>query len=44
MKTISTPSLKEFGRLVAKVRKEARKAGLKKSDLKQAIAKARKEK
>ena len=41
LKTISAPSKKEFGRLIAKARKEAKKAGLKPKDISDAIAKVR---
>ena len=41
LKSISKPSLKEFDNLISKARKHARKAGLKKSDIKDAIASLR---
>ncbi len=41
LKTISAPSKKEFGSLIAKARKEAKKAGLKPKDISNAIAKVR---
>jgi AbrB family looped-hinge helix DNA binding protein len=37
LKTISPPSIKEFDRLIAKARKQANKAGLKRSDVRSAI-------
>jgi AbrB family looped-hinge helix DNA binding protein len=44
LKTISRPSLDEFEDLLKKVRKQARAAGVKKSDITDAIAWARKNK
>jgi AbrB family looped-hinge helix DNA binding protein len=41
LKNISPPSMDEFDDLIAKARKKAKKAGLKKSDIKDAIAQAR---
>ena len=41
LKTISPPVMEEFDDLIAKARKQARRAGLKRSDVKAAIAKAR---
>ncbi len=41
LKTISTPSMRDFDGLIAKARKQARSAGLRKSDVQSAIAKAR---
>jgi len=41
LKTISTPSMKEFDSLVAQARQQARKSGLKRSDVAAAIAKVR---
>jgi AbrB family looped-hinge helix DNA binding protein len=41
LKTISAPSKREFGRLIAKARKEAKKAGLVPKDITDAIAKIR---
>lgn len=41
LKNISPPSIDEFDDLINKVRKKAKKAGLKKSDIKDAIAQAR---
>lgn len=41
LKAISAPSLKEFDGLIADARKQARKAGLKKSDIAAAIKKVR---
>ena len=41
LKTISTPSMKEFDSLVAQARQQTRKSGLKRSDVAAAIAKVR---
>lgn len=41
LKNISPPSLDEFDDLIAKARKKAKEAGIKKSDIKDAILKAR---
>jgi len=41
LKNISAPSLDEFDGLIAKARKSAKEAGLKKADIKDAIAKVR---
>ena len=41
LKNISPPSLDEFDELIAKARKNAKAAGIKKSDVKDAILKAR---
>ena len=41
LKTISTPSKKEFSSLIARARKEAKKAGLQRKDITEAIAKVR---
>lgn len=41
LKAISAPSKREFGRLIAKARKEAKKAGLVPKDITDAIAKIR---
>ena len=41
LKSISNPSLKEVDELIAKAKKQARKTGLKKSDIKDAIASVR---
>lgn len=40
-KAISQPSMEEFDKLIAKVRKQAKDEGLKPSDVDEAIAKAR---
>ena len=40
-KSISQPSMEEFDKLIAKARKQAKKAGLKSSDVYAATAKAR---
>ncbi len=44
LKSISCPSMKEFDELIARARKQARLSGLKRSDIKAAIAKVRKQK
>ena len=44
LKNIAAPSLDEFDGLIAKARKTAKQVGLKKSDIKDAIAKVRKKK
>jgi AbrB family looped-hinge helix DNA binding protein len=41
LKTISVPSMKEFDNLIAQARQQARKSGLRKSDVDAAIAKVR---
>ena len=41
LKNISAPSLDEFDSLIAKARKSAKEVGLKKADIKDAIAKVR---
>jgi AbrB family looped-hinge helix DNA binding protein len=41
LKNISPPSMDEFDDLITQARKKAKKAGLKKSDIKDAIAQAR---
>ena len=41
LKNISPPSMDEFNSLIAQARKTAKKAGLKQSDIKDAIAQAR---
>jgi AbrB family looped-hinge helix DNA binding protein len=41
LKSISTPSIDEFDDLIAKARKQAEKAGLKRSDITEAIVKSR---
>lgn len=40
-KSISSPSMDDFGNLIKEARKQARKAGLKRSDIRAAIAKVR---
>lgn len=40
-KSISPPSLDQFEELITEVKKQARKAGIKQSDIKSAITKAR---
>lgn len=44
LKTITQPSMIEFDQLVSEARKQARKAGMKKSDIISAIQKVRKRK
>ena len=44
LKNISAPSLDEFDGLIAKARKSAKNAGIKNSDIKNAIAKVRSKK
>jgi AbrB family looped-hinge helix DNA binding protein len=44
LKSISRPSMKEFDALIARARKQARLSGLKRSDIKVAIAKVREQK
>ena len=41
LKSISPPSLDEFGDLIAEARKKGKEAGIKKSDIKNAILKVR---
>ncbi|MBW1727848.1 MAG: AbrB/MazE/SpoVT family DNA-binding domain-containing protein [Deltaproteobacteria bacterium] len=41
LKNIAPPSLDEFGALIAKARKKGKQAGIKKSDISDAILKAR---
>ncbi len=41
LKAISSPSMKEFDDLIAEVRRQARRSGLKKSDINAAVAKIR---
>ena len=41
LKNIATPSLDEFGALIAEARKMGKKVGIKTSDIKDAILKAR---
>ncbi len=41
LKNITPPSIDEFDDLIAKVRKKAKKAGIKNSDIKDAILKVR---
>ena len=41
LKSISPPSLDEFDDLIAEARKQARKAGMKRSDIAAALAKVR---
>lgn len=41
LKSVSTPKIEEFGDLIKEARKEARKIGLKKSDIADAVKKAR---
>ena len=44
LKTISQPSLDEFDGLIAEARRQAREAGLKRSDISTATARARRRK
>jgi len=44
LKTISPPTMEEFDRLIAQARKQARRAGLKRSDMKAVVAKVRTQK
>ena len=44
LKAISQPSLDEFDGLIAKARRQAREAGLKRSDISAAVARARRRK
>jgi len=41
LKAISAPSVKEFNDLIGQVRRQVRRAGLKKSDIEAAIARVR---
>jgi AbrB family looped-hinge helix DNA binding protein len=41
LKTISPPSMEEFDELIGKARRQARKAGMKRLDIKEAIADVR---
>ncbi len=41
LKSISPPSLDEFDDLIAEARRQARKAGMKRTDVKSALAKVR---
>jgi AbrB family looped-hinge helix DNA binding protein len=41
LKSISPPSLDDFGSLIAKARKQGKQAGIKKSDISDAISKVR---
>ena len=41
LKAISAPSVKEFNDLIGQARQQARRAGLKKSDIETAVAKVR---
>ena len=41
LKAISSPSMKEFNNLIAQARKQARRSGLKKSDIYAAVTKVR---
>ena len=41
LKTISPPSMDEFDGLIREARRQARKAGMKQSDIKEAIAEVR---
>jgi bifunctional DNA-binding transcriptional regulator/antitoxin component of YhaV-PrlF toxin-antitoxin module len=41
LKAISAPSMKEFDNLIAQARQQARRSGLRKSDIDAAVAKVR---
>ena len=41
LKTLETPSMRDFDRLVAKARQQARSAGMKRSDIAKAVARVR---
>ena len=41
LKTISPPSMDEFDELIRKARQQARKAGMKRSDIKKTVAEVR---
>ena len=41
LKAISAPSMKEFDNLIAQARQQARRSGLRKSDIAAAVAKVR---
>lgn len=41
LKAIAPPSMEEFDKLIAEARKQAKRAGIKRSDIAAAIAKAR---
>jgi AbrB family looped-hinge helix DNA binding protein len=41
LKAISTPSMEDFDALIAEARRQAKKAGMKRSDIAAAVAKAR---
>jgi len=41
LKAISAPSMKQFDNLIAQARQQARKSGLKKSDIDATVAKVR---
>jgi len=44
LKSITPPSIDQFGNLLSEIRVQAKKAGIKKSDLKASIAKVRRNK
>lgn len=44
LKTITQPSMNEFDQLISEARKQAKRAGIKKSDITAAIQKVRKKK
>jgi len=44
LKAISPPKMEEFDKLIGDARKQARRAGLKRSDLKAVVGKIRKQK
>jgi hypothetical protein len=41
LKTLSAPSMNEFDELISRARKQAKEAGLKKSDIKKALKEVR---
>ena len=41
LKTISTPSMEEFDELIVEARKQARRAGMRRSDISKALSKVR---
>ena len=44
LKAISAPNMEEFDKLVARARRQARRAGMRKSDIKAAVTKVRTQK
>ena len=41
LKTIHTPSMRDFDRMIAKARRQARQAGMKRSDITAAVSRVR---